>query len=547
METIPMRQKMMVMMGVFFGMLLGALDQTIIGTAMPRIVSELGGLDMLSWVFTAYMLGSTTSIPIYGKLSDIYGRKWFFIGGIVIFVMASALSGASQSMTQLIIFRGLQGIGAGAMMSNALAIIGDLFPPSERGKWGGVMGAVFGVASIVGPLVGGYITDNLDWRWNFYINVPIGIIAVLVVAKVMPVITGHKERKIDWWGSTALVAGVVPLLLALVWGGSTYPWGSTQIISLFALATVMLTAFVFAESRAKEPIIGLHLFKNRIFNVSVIILLITGIAMFGTIVYIPVFIQAVVGKSATNSGLLLFPMMISTVISSTIAGQVMSRTGKYKVMGILGLAASTLGMYLLSTMTVETQNAEVVRNMILIGGGLGVTFPIFTIAVQNAFPHSELGVVTAATQFFRSIGGTIGVAIMGSLVNNHLKYEVTDLLSRNTQALQMLPKQLIDSIKDPETLMRIGEMKDNIANMPPAAQKSFGIILGDLRLALSDSITSTFFIATFMMAAGVLVMFFMKEIALRKTHAERPVMQEAATEILAEQAQLMPEDEPAFD
>ena len=537
----------MVMVGVFFGMLLGALDQTIVGTAMPRIVSELGGLNMLSWVFTAYMLGSTASIPIYGKLSDIYGRKWFFIGGIVIFVTASALSGASQSMVQLIIFRGLQGIGAGAMMANALAIIGDLFPPAERGKWAGVMGAVFGVASIVGPLVGGYVTDNLNWRWNFYINVPLGILAVLVVAKVMPVIAGHKGRKIDWWGSGTLLAGIVPLLLVLVWGGSTYPWGSTRIIGLLAFSMAMLVAFLLAESRAHEPIIGLHLFQNRIFSVSVMIIFLTGVAMFGTIAYIPVFIQAVIGKSATNSGLLLFPMMISTVIASTIAGQVMSRTGKYKIMGIAGLAVSTLGMYLLSTMTIHTQNSEVVRDMILVGGGLGVTFPIFTIAVQNAFSHSELGVVTAATQFFRSIGGTFGVAIMGSLLNNNLKTELADLFVKHSQSLRLLPTQLTDSLKDPETLMRVGEMRGAITKMPVAAQKAFAVIMGDLRLALSDSITGIFFVATFMMVAGVLLMFFLREIALRTTHTERPVLQEGATELLAEQAQLMPEEEPAFD
>jgi EmrB/QacA subfamily drug resistance transporter len=498
-------------------MLLAALDQTIVGTAMPTVVKELGGLNMLSWVFTSYMLGSTASIPIYGKLSDIYGRKWFYISGIIIFVIGSALSGASQTMTQLIIFRGLQGIGAGSMMANALAIIGDLFPPAERGKWSGVMGAVFGVASIVGPLLGGYITDNMSWRWNFYINIPVGIIAVFVLAKVLPVLTRHTNRKIDWWGSAALLGCIIPLLLALVWGGSTYPWISGEIIGLLAASFIALLVFIAIEKKAAEPVLGLDLFKNKTFSISMAILFVSGVAMFGTIAYIPLFIQGVVGKTATNSGLLLFPMMISTVISSTAAGQIMSRTGKYKTMGIVGLVVCTAGIYLLSKMTIDTPNAEVVRDMIMVGGGLGVTFPIFTIAVQNAFPHNKLGVVSAATQFFRSIGGTMGVAIMGSLMNNNLKSEMGDLLARHAEPVKMLPQQLLSRIQDPQAMMNIGQMKASAIQMPVPVQKPFLLILGDLRFALSVSITDIYYIATFIMLVGVILMLFVEEIPLRTT------------------------------
>jgi EmrB/QacA subfamily drug resistance transporter len=528
-------------------MLLAALDQTIVGTAMPTVVKELGGLNMLSWVFTSYMLGSTASIPIYGKLSDIYGRKWFYISGIIIFVIGSALSGASQTMTQLIIFRGLQGIGAGSMMANALAIIGDLFPPSERGKWSGVMGAVFGVASIVGPLLGGYITDNMSWRWNFYINIPVGIVAVFVLAKVLPVLTRHTDRKIDWWGSAALLACIIPLLLALVWGGSTYPWISSEIIGLLAASFIALLVFIAIEERADEPVLGLDLFKNKTFSISMVILFVSGIAMFGTIAYIPLFIQGVVGKTATNSGLLLFPMMISTVISSTAAGQIMSRTGKYKLMGIIGLVVCTAGIYLLSKMTIDTPNAEVVRDMIMVGGGLGVTFPIFTIAVQNAFPHNKLGVVSAATQFFRSIGGTMGVAIMGSLMNNNLKSEMGNLLVKHAEPAKILPQQLLSKLQDPQAMMNIGKMKESAIQMPVPVQKPFLLILGDLRFALSSSITDIYYIATFIMLIGVVLMLFIEEIPLRKTQHERPPMREAGTELLSENAVLPPEDEPAFD
>lgn len=547
MEALPHRRKMFIMFGVVLGMLLGALDQTIIGTAMPRIVSELGGMTLLSWVFTAYMLASTASIPIYGKLSDIYGRRLFYIGGVALFITGSMLSGASQTMIQLIAFRGLQGIGAGAMMTNAVAIIGDIFPPSERGKWQGVMGAVFGLSSIIGPLAGGYITDNLSWRWNFYINVPLGLLAILVLFRAIPQIERNKGRVIDWWGSLALLAGIIPLLLALVWGGSKYSWGSSEIISMLAASCLLLVIFILFEKQAKEPVISPALFKNSIFSVSVAIIFITAVGMFGAIVYIPLFLQGVVGKTATNSGFLLFPMMIAVTLSSTISGLIVARSGKYKIVGLIGLAACALGMYLLSLMGLNTQSSEVILNMIILGFGLGITMPIFTVVVQNAFPHREMGVVTAATQFFRSIGGTVGVAIMGGLMNSRLHDEMSRLSAKHADALKLLPSSLVSGLTDPAALIKIGPINEIVAGLHPTEQQALSLIVGDVRLSLSTSITYVFFVGSILLAASVPIMLLMREIPLRRSHEERPILQEAGVELLAEQAQLRPEDEPAFD
>ncbi len=324
------------------GMLLAALDQTIVGTALPRIVANLGGLDHYAWVATAYLLASTVSIPLYGKLSDIYGRRIFFIGGMVLFLIGSALSGTSQDMTQLIIYRGIQGLGAGALMPLAIAIIGDIFSPSERGKWQGLITAVFGLATIVGPILGGAITDNWGWRWVFYVNMPIGIIAIVTAGFVMPKTLRRMQHTIDYAGAAALVAFSVPLLLAFSWAGSQYDWNSWQIILLFVISAVMLGVFILIELRAVEPIISPRLFKNSIFLVSTIAMFMVGAGMFGAILYLPLFVQAVTGNSATNSGVVLTPMMLGFMFSSIVGGQILSRTGRYKILAIIGFAVASI-------------------------------------------------------------------------------------------------------------------------------------------------------------------------------------------------------------
>ncbi len=548
-------QKALVMVGVMLGLLLGALDQTIVATAMPRIVQELKGLEHLSWVFTAYMLTSTVTVPIYGKLSDIYGRKWFFLGAILVFMLGSALSGLSQNMTELIIFRGFQGIGGGALFANAFTIIADLFPPAERGKWQGIFGSIFGLASVIGPTLGGYLTDNVSWRWNFYINIPVGIIALLVVFFLMPHIESHsKNRPIDYKGAFTLVIGLASLLLATVWGGNQYPWVSAQIIGLYIFSAIFLFLFALAEKNAKEPILPLSLFKNNIFLNSVIIIFLTGLGMFGTIVYIPLFAQTVVGVSATNSGIILTPMTLAMVIGSVASGQIISRTGKYKIIAIIGTAILTGSLYWLSTMNAQTTQAELIVRMVAMGIGLGLTMPVFTIAVQNSFEHSRLGVVTSSTQLFRSLGSTVGVAIMGSILNNALANKISNFSSdpfvQNFSRLNPnFSVQSLDANKLQAFISGAGrqQVENIISNLPPIVQSqamlAFSDFLLKIKSAMADSISFVFFIATFLVGFAFILSFFLKEVPLRKSHSDRPFFEEAGIELGEEQGEMRSKDE----
>ena len=512
--------------GMLIAVFLAALDQTIVATALPTIVTDLGGLNRFAWVVTSYMLASTTSIPIMGKLSDIYGRKYLLIGGVTVFILGSVLAGLAQDMLQLIIFRGIQGLGAGSILANSYAVVGDVFSPAQRGKWMWVVGVVFALAIIIGPLSGGYLTDNYGWRWIFFINVPVGIIALAVTMKGMinqrdP----NVSPRIDYRGVTTLVFCVVPLLLALTLAGQEFNWLSPQIIGLFVLSAAAGVLLIFSERTAEEPLIPGYLFTNAIFTVAVLATFLTAIGMFGGIMFAPLFVQGVIGSDATNAGMVLIPMMLSGVVSAVVAGYIISRTGHYRILAIVAVAVMALGAYLFTLLDANSSHTDAVRVMVVAGAGLGATLPTFMISIQNAFSHSILGVVTASVQFSRNMGGAVGTAVLGLVLTTRLGDRLsTSSFSRETIAalpadaaeqLFDVESQIVDvqTLVDPGAMERVRELVGN----EESAVAALAQVEEGARGVLANALHDVFVLVLGVTILALVITLFIREIPLRKT------------------------------
>ena len=567
-----------VLVALMLTLLLEALDQTVVGTALPKIIGELNGFSLYTWVATAYLLASTTVIPIVGKLSDQFGRKWFFVTGVVVFLVGSALCGAAQTIQQLIAFRALQGFGAGIGISLVFTVVGDIFPPAERARWQGVVGAVYGLSSVFGPTLGGYLTDHgplvsgfitdvSRWRWVFYVNLPIGVIALVALVVYLPANLSARTsrlrgwpaiRRIDFLGAALASATTILLLLGLTWGGATYPWASWQVIGALVGAAVLLVAFLVVERFAAEPVLPLDLFKNQVFASAGLLSLLTGAALLGLVYYLPLFLQGGLGESATNSGAVITPMTVSLVIGASLSGFLVARSGRYQWIAISGAVLLCVGVFLFSRMDLTTTILQASAFMVLTGLGIGVFFSILTLAVQNAIPRTRMGVGTAATRYMQQAGSTLGVAIIGTVVNNSI---ASDIAGRLPAGAQRLTSAGVAAATNPQVLVNTtyrdtlvttaqgfaaraavaqaqasGQIPSSepghsaaIAAITQAAQSQTAQLLAQVFAALKQSLVVGIqhgFTATLVIGLLVLVAaFFLKDMPLATSFREEPAAQ----------------------
>jgi len=497
---------------LMLGMFLASLDQTIVSTALPTIVGDLGGLDHLSWVVTAYLLASTVSTPLYGKLGDMMGRKPVFIAAIVIFLVGSMLSGLSQSMIQLIAFRALQGLGAGGLIVGAQAILADIIPPRRRGRYMGLMGAVFAVSSVAGPLLGGFLVDNLSWRWVFYVNMPIGALALAIVVFRLHLHVPHTRHRVDYLGAGLLTGGVGALILATTWGGTQYPWGSPEIVGLAVAGAALLAGFVWQERRAAEPIIPLGLFCSGTFRLTTSMAFMVGMAMFGAIIYLPLFLQLVYGASPTSSGLRMIPLMAGLLLASILSGRAITHFGRYKVYPVVGTAVLVLGMYLLSRLTPASEAWVASVYMAVVGIGLGLVMQVLVLILQNDARPEEMGVVTSTATFFRSVGGSFGVALFGTIFATRLAAE-----------LARLPADVVAKLGD-------------VGNIDPARAKQLPPeVHTDLLQVFSNALHGVFLWGMAIAIVPAVLAWFLEEVPLRTTLGRSaPPIEESLPEVPVE-------------
>ena len=513
------RQVRLTLIGVMFAMFLASLDQTIVATAIPRIMADLDGFDRVTWVSSAYIVASTSVVLITGAVSDVYGRKWLFVGGISIFLIGSVLAASSQTMNALIVFRGIQGLGGGMIMALSFVTIGDLFPPADRAKYQGIIAAMFGISSVLGPTLGGVITDQFSWEWIFLVNIPLGIPIILLFIRFFPnAMREGPKRKIDIGGAILIVLAIVPALLGLSWGGNQYAWSDPIVLSSLASGAFMAVIFALYETRVSDPILPLAVFKNRVVGIALFVILLTGFAMFGAIFFVPLLFQGVLGASPTASGSFLTPMMLGIVFGAAISGQILSRTGgHYRIQGILGLSIMGMGAIMLSWTTAEITHGYALTSAVIMGFGLGTSFPLYTIAIQNGVPQQYLGIATSSAQFFRSVGGSIGLAVFGSYMVRRFKDGMEDNLP--SEALEAVPPQLLNQITGNPNALLNPEASDNLINTFAASGES-GIavgtqVLGAIRGSLAGAIGDVFFLCFIFVALAVVATAFIREVPLR--------------------------------
>ena len=518
-HLLPVKHKTIIFVTVLGAIFMSTLDATIVATALPDIISALGGFQNYAFVATSYLMGSVIAIPITGKMIDIFGRKWFYISGLAIFVIGSLLSGLSSSMNELITFRGIQGIGAGIMIANAFTIIGDLYPPSERGKYQSYISAIFGLSSIIGPLAGGFITDSIGWEWIFYINIPIGIGIILLFLRFLPFFRPQKgKQRIDYPGIALLILAVMPLLIAISWGGSQYAWSSPIIIGMLSFSIAMAILLFFVERHGDNTIIPISLFKNQIILTSIGATFLLGFSMYGGIIFVPLWFQGVQGESATASGSYLTPMMLGLVVGAFISGQSLSRFGgHYRWQGIAGVVIFAAGMWLLSTLKVSTSYLTSILFMITTGFGLGITFPLYSTAIQNVVPMEKMGVAISSVPFWRFMGAAIGLAILGTIVTSTFAVDFIALIPSSIK--DAIPSSTLNSLAhNPHGLIQGEEQLKQLVSSLPNPTQAYQEVLSALRHALNSAITRAMFVSFTVILGGLIFQIFLKEIPLQRQH-----------------------------